>query len=217
MKREAVEPFEAKAFLAKVGPGRTITTYIKNRTIFAQGELGDAVLFVQKGKVKLTVISKEGKEAVIAILGASDFVGEASLAGKDLRMATATAITECSILRIEKKTMVCALQNKSELSEVFMAYLLSRTIRLEEDLVDHLFNFSEKRLARVLLLLANVGEEGKPEPVIPTITQETLAEMIGTTRPRVSFFMNRFRKLGFVEYGDELYVKGSLRNVVLRD
>jgi CRP/FNR family cyclic AMP-dependent transcriptional regulator len=217
MESKAIEPFDAKAFLAKMGQGRTITTYPKNRIIFSQGDLADAVLFVQKGKVRLTVISKHGKEAVIAILGANDFFGEASLAGQPLRMATATAVTVCSILRIEKQTMVRMLQDESKLSEVFMAYLLSRTIRGEEDLLDHLFNSSEKRLARVLLLLANCGKEGKPEPIIPKISQETLAEMIGTTRSRVNFFMNRFRKLGFVEYSDGLYVRSSLRKVVLRD
>ncbi len=177
----------------------------------------DAVFYIEKGKVKLTVLSTRGKEAVVAILGSGDFFGEGCLAGQPLRMATATAMTECSILRLQKETMVRMLHNEPALSELFMAYLLSRNVRIEEDLVDQLFNSSEKRLARILLLLTRFGKDGQHEPVVPKISQETLAEMVGTTRSRVSFFMNKFRKLGFIEYNGGLNVHSSLLNIVLHD
>jgi CRP-like cAMP-binding protein len=193
----------------------------KKQTIFAQGDPADAVFYLQTGKVKLAVVSKTGKEATIGILSDESFFGEGSLAGQTLRMGTAIAMAECSVLRIEKKAMMQALHREHAFSDVFVAYLLARNIRYEEDLVDQLFNSSEKRLARVLLMLAHFGKEGVPETVVPKISQETLAEMVGTTRSRVSFFMNRFRKLGFIQYsgGVEggLQVHSSLLNVVLHD
>ena len=210
-------PFDPKLFLAKVGKGRTIAEYRKKGVVFAQGDPAHAIFYIQKGKVKLTVVSDNGKEAVIAILGVGDFLGEGCLAGRPLYLGTATAMSECSILRLEKSSMIRLLHEEPSFSELFVAYLLSRNIRIEEDLVDQLFNSSEKRLARVLLLLANFGKEGKPEPVIAKISQETLAEMIGTTRSRVSFFMNKFRKLGFIEYNGGLHVHSSLLNIVLHD
>jgi CRP/FNR family cyclic AMP-dependent transcriptional regulator len=189
----------------------------KKQTIFAQGDLADAVFYLQTGKVKLTVVSKSGKEATIAILGEGNFFGEGSLAGQALRMGCATAITDCAVLRIDKRAMIDALHREHAFSDMFVAYLLGRNIRYEEDLVDQLFNSSEKRLARILLLLAHFGKEGIPETVVPKISQETLAEMVGTTRSRVSFFMNRFRKLGFIHYNGGLQVHSSLLNVVLHD
>jgi len=191
----------------------------KKHEIFAQGDTADAVYYIQAGKVKLTVVSKTGKEATVGILGEGDFFGEGSLAGQALRMGSATALTDCAILRIDKKAMVQALHREQALSDMFVAYLLRRNIRHEEDLVDQLFNSSEKRLARTLLLLAHFGKDGVPEAVIPKVSQETLAEMIGTTRSRVNFFMNRFRKLGFIDYhaSDTLQVHSSLLNVVLHD
>jgi len=189
----------------------------KKRTIFAQGDLADAVFYIQTGKIKLTVVSKTGKEATIGILGEGDFFGEGSLAGQALRMGSATAMTDCNVLRIDRKAMMEALHREHEISDLFVAYLLARNIRYEEDLVDQLFNSSEKRLARILLLLARFGKEGVPETVVPKISQETLAEMVGTTRSRVSFFMNRFRKLGFIHYNGGLQVHSSLLNVVLHD
>ena len=221
MKSKAKLPFDPHLFLAKVGEGRTIADYRKNQKVFSQGDPADAIFYIQGGKVKLTVVSKQGKEAVVGILGADDFFGEGCLAGQPVRMATATAMSACSIVRVEKRSTLRVLHDEPTFSELFIAHLLSRNIRLEEDLVDQLFNSSEKRLARVLLLLANFGKEGKPEPVIAKISQETLAEMVGTTRSRVSFFMNRFRKLGFIHYagGAEgaLQVHSSLLNVVLHD
>jgi CRP/FNR family cyclic AMP-dependent transcriptional regulator len=210
-------PFDPKVFLAKVGEGRTIAHYHKNQIVFSQGDRADAIFHILKGKVKLTVVSKHGKEAVIAILGTDDFFGEGCLAGQPLRMATARAMSACSITRLEKAVVVHLLHDEPSFSELFLAYLLSRNIRIEEDLVDQLFNSSEKRLARVLLLLANFGKEGKPEKVIPKISQETLAQIVGTTRSRVSFFMNRFRKLGFIHYNEGLEVHSSLLHVVLHD
>lgn len=189
----------------------------KKQGIFAQEDAADAVFYVQTGKVKLTVVSKTGKEATIGILAGGDFFGEACLAGQPLRMLTATAMTDCTVLRITKKAMMEALHREHEFSDLFVAYLLARNIRYEEDLVDQLFNSSEKRLARILLLLARFGKEGMPETVVPKISQETLAEMVGTTRSRVSFFMNRFRKLGFIDYNGGLQVHSSLVNVVLHD
>jgi len=210
-------PFDPHIFLTKVGDGRTIADYRKNQKVFSQGDPADAIFYIQNGKVKLTVISKQGKEAVVGILGTADFFGEGCLAGQPLRMATATAISACVIVRLEKRSTLRVLHDEPTFSELFLAHLLARNIRLEEDLVDQLFNSSEKRLARVLLLLANFGKEGKPEPVIAKISQETLAEIIGTTRSRVSFFMNKFRKLGLIDYNGGLQVHSSLLNIVLHD
>jgi CRP/FNR family cyclic AMP-dependent transcriptional regulator len=213
-KRRAFDPH---AFLATIGEGRKSVLFQSRQGIFAQGDAADAVFYIQTGKVKLTVVSKTGKEAMIGILGDGDFFGEGSLAGQAVRMDSATAMTDCSVLRIDKKAMMEALHREHEFSDLFVAYLLRRNIRYEEDLVDQLFNSSEKRLARILLLLAHFGKEGKPEPVVPKISQEMLAEMIGTTRSRVSFFMNRFRELGFIHYNGGLQVHSSLLSVVLHD
>jgi CRP-like cAMP-binding protein len=210
--------FKPAAFLAHPGMGRTIVELKKNQTVFAQGDAADAVFYLQKGKVKLSVISKQGKEATVALLGDGNFLGEECIAAlQPRRMATAMAITETTVLRIERKEMVRVLHDEKLFSDVFVSYLLSRNARIQEDLVDQLFNSSEKRLARALLLLAHFGKDGEPDTVIPKISQETLAEMIGTTRSRVSFFMNRFRKLGFIEYNGKLSVHSSLLNVVLHD
>jgi CRP-like cAMP-binding protein len=209
--------FDAQAFLANVGDGRSLLHYQKDEHVYSQGDAAEAVYYIQKGKVKLTVISQQGKEAVVAILGSSAFFGEGCLAGQPRRMATATTMSECAVMRLQKSAVVHVLHNEPAFSELFLTYVLSRNTRIEEDLVDQLFNSSEKRLARVLLLLANFGKEGKPEPVIPKVSQETLAEIVGTTRSRVSFFMNKFRKLGFIEYNGELRVHSSLLNVVLHD
>jgi CRP/FNR family cyclic AMP-dependent transcriptional regulator len=210
--------FDPKNFLATIGESRKAMLFPKKETIFAQGDPADAVFYLQTGKVRLTVVSATGKEATIGILSDGSFFGEGSLAGQPLRMGTATAMTDCAVLRIEKKAMVDTLHREHTLSDLFVAYLLTRNIRYEEDLVDQLFNSSEKRLARILLLLAHFGKEGVPETVVPKISQETLAEMIGSTRSRVSFFMNRFRKLGFVDYdGGGLQVHSSLLNIVLND
>ncbi len=209
--------FDPHAFLATIGAGRKFVLFPRKHGIFAQGDNADAVFYVQTGKVKLTVVSHEGKEATIGILGEGYFFGEGSLAGQAFRMCSAIAMTDCAVLRIEKTAMMEALHREHELSDLFVAYLLARNIRYEEDLVDQLFNSSEKRLARILLLLAHFGKEGKPEIVVPKISQEVLAEMIGTTRSRVSFFMNRFRKLGFIHYNGGLQVHSSLLNVVLHD
>lgn len=210
-------PFDPESFLSKVGEGRSIAEYRKGQVVFAQGDKADAVFYLRKGKIKLAVVSTQGKEAVVAILGENEFFGEGCLVAQPLRMATATALTSCSILRLEKSAMVQVLHHQPTFSGRFITHLLSRNIRIEEDLVDQLFNSAEKRLARVLLLLANFGKEGKPEAVIPKISQETLAEMIGTTRSRVSFFMNKFRKLGFIHYNDGLEVHSALLNVILHD
>jgi CRP/FNR family transcriptional regulator, cyclic AMP receptor protein len=210
--------FDPLAFLATIGEGRKFVLFPKKQIIFAQGDTADAVFHIQTGKVRLTVVSNDGKEATIGILGDGEFFGEGSLAGQALRMGSATAMTDCAVLRIDKKAMMEALHREHEVSDMFVAYLLARNIRYEEDLVDQLFNSSEKRLARILLLLAHFGKEGKPETVVPKISQETLAEMVGTTRSRVSFFMNRFRKLGFVHYnGGDFQVHSSLLSVVLHD
>lgn len=209
--------FDPHAFLATIGDGREAVFFPKRENIFTQGDPANAVFYLQTGKVRLTVVSKTGKEATIGILTDGSFFGEGSLAGQTLRMGSATALTDCSILRIEKSAMVEALHREHTFSDLFVAYLLSRNIRYEEDLVDQLFNSSEKRLARILLLLAHFGKDGKPETVVPKITQETLAEMVGTTRSRVSFFMNRFRKLGFIQYNGGMQVHSSLLNVVLHD
>jgi CRP-like cAMP-binding protein len=210
-------PFDPKVFLAKVDGGRTISKYRKNQTVFSQGDAADSVFYIQKGKVKIAVVSEHGKEAVVAILGKDEFCGEGCLAGQPKRIASATALTECEIMRIEKGAIVRTLHDEPEFSQLFLEHLLARTIRVEEDLVDQLFNSSEKRLARALLLLANFGKEGRPEPIITKVSQETLAEMIGTTRSRVSFFMNKFRKLGFISYNGKIEVNSSLLSVVLND
>ena len=217
MKTKLGLQFEPMALLDKAGEGRAASSYASGQVIFAQGDPADAVFYVETGRVKLTIVSGQGKEAVVGIYSATDFFGEASLAGQPLRIATATAMSECLIVRLAKSAMIRMLHDEPTFSELFVAHLLSRNIRVEADLVDQLFNSSEKRLARVLLLLANFGKEGKPEEVIPNITQETLAEMIGTTRSRVSFFMNKFRKLGFIEYNGKLSVHSSLLNIVLHD
>jgi CRP-like cAMP-binding protein len=213
--------FDPNTFLATIGEGRKTLAVSKKQVIYTQGDAADAVFYIQKGKVKLTVVSKIGREATIGILSEKNFFGEGALAGQALRMGSASAITDCEILRIERRAMMAALHREHAFSDMFVAYLLARNIRYEEDLVDQLFNSSEKRLARVLLLLAHFGKEGVPESVVPKISQETLAEMVGTTRSRVSFFMNRFRKLGFIHYAGGLegglQVHSSLLNVVLHD
>src|ERR1700680_3914824 len=209
--------FDPTKFLTTIGEGRTFLPVPKRQTIYAQGAACAAVFYIQTGKVRLTVGAKNGKEATIGILNPGDFFGEGGLAGQPLRMGTATAMTDCELMRIEKKAMMDALRRQHTWSDMFTAYLLGRNIRYEADLVDQLFNSSEKRLARTLLLLAQFGKEGKPETVVPKISQETLAEMVGTTRSRVSFFMNKFRKLGFIEYNGGLAVHSSLLNVVLID
>jgi CRP/FNR family transcriptional regulator, cyclic AMP receptor protein len=209
--------FDPKTFLSTINGGRKIAAFPKKQTIFAQGDSSDAVFYIQKGKVKLTVVAKSGKEATIGILNEGDFFGDSCLIGQPLRLSSATAMTDCSVMRIDKKSMMDVLHREHAFSDMFVAFLLTRNIRYEEDLVDQLFNSSEKRLARVLLLLAHFGKDGKPEVAIPKISQQTLAEMVGTTRSRVNFFMNRFRKLGFVHYNGELEVHSSLLNVVLHD
>jgi CRP-like cAMP-binding protein len=209
--------FDPKAFLAKIGEGRSIGKYHKDGTIFSQGDFADAVFYIQKGKVKVTVVSEQGKEAVVAMLGRDEFCGEGCLAGQPRRMATATAMTDCEIMRLEKWAVVRIIHDEPQFSEMFVAHLLARTIRVEEDLVDQLFNSTEKRLARALLILANFGKEGRPEPIIPKVSQETLAEMIGATRSRVSHFMNKFRELGFIDYNGNIEVHSSLLSVVLHD
>jgi CRP/FNR family transcriptional regulator, cyclic AMP receptor protein len=210
--------FDPKTFLSIINGGRKIAAFPKKQTIFAQGDSCDAVFYIQEGKVRLTIVSKAGKEATIGILNKGDFFGEGCLTGQPLRMCSATAMTDCSVMRIDKKSMMEVLHREHAFSDMFVAYLLARNIRYEEDLVDQLFNSSEKRLARTLLLLAHFGKDGVSETVIPKMSQEILAEMVGTTRARVSFFMNRFRKLGFVDYDDSgLQVHSSLLNVVLHD
>jgi len=211
--------FDPKTFLSTIDGGRKIAAFPKKQQIFVQGDSSNAVFYIQKGKVKLTVLSKIGKEATIGILNEGDFFGEGCLTGQASRLCSATAMTDCSVMRIDKNVMMEVLHREHAFSDMFVAYLLTRNIRYEEDLVDQLFNSSEKRLARILLLLAHFGKEGKPEIAIPKISQETLAEMVGTTRSRVSFFMNRFRKLGFIDYqtGDALQVHSSLLNIVLHD
>jgi CRP/FNR family cyclic AMP-dependent transcriptional regulator len=217
MAKKAKPVFDPELFLATVDGGRIRTDYAKGDIVFAQGDPADAVYYIQKGKVKIVVTSEQGKEAVVAILGARDFFGEGCLIGQPLRLATTSAMTDCEITRVDKPTMIRVLHDEALFAEKFMAHLLRRNSRVEEDLVDQLFNSSEKRLARVLLLLANFGKEGKPEPVTTRISQETLAEMIGTTRSRVSFFMNRFRSMGFIEYNGVLEIHPSLLSVVLND
>ena len=221
MARIAVEKnvpeFDPNIFLATIGDGWKFVPVLKKQRIYTQGDRADAVFYVQKGKVRLTVVSKSGKEATIGIVSERNFFGEGALAGQLLRMGSAAAMTDCELLRVEKKVMMGVLHREHAFSDMFVAYLLARNIRYEEDLVDQLFNSSEKRLARILLLLAHFGKETIPDAVVPQISQETLAEMIGSTRSRVSFFMNRFRKLGFIEYNGGLKVHSSLLNVVLHD
>jgi CRP/FNR family cyclic AMP-dependent transcriptional regulator len=217
MDNEPKLPFDPKAYLAKANGGKTITKYQLNQIVFSQGDPADFVFYIRDGKVKITVMSEQGKEAVVAILGPDEFCGEGCLAGQPRRMATAVAMTECEIMRLEKATMIQILHNEPAFSEMFVSHLLARTIRVEEDLVDQLFNSSEKRLARALLLLANFGKEGAPSPIIAKVSQETLAEMIGTTRSRVSFFMNKFRQLGFIDYNGHIEVHSALLNIVLHD
>jgi CRP-like cAMP-binding protein len=217
MAKKAKSKFDAKVFLATVDRGLTKSNYRKGQTIFKQGDPSDAVFYIEKGKVKITVISKRGKEAVIAFLQEGDFLGEACLRGQPLRVATATAMAECVIARVEKATFLQTLRDEARFSELFTSYLLARTARVEEDLVDQLFNSTEKRLARALLLLANVGREGTPESILPKVDQGTLAEMIGTTRSRVSQFMNKFRQMGLIEYNGDLKVHTSLLDVVLHE
>jgi CRP-like cAMP-binding protein len=217
MARKQPSSFDSKLFLAKVGNGKTLLTCPKKQILFSQGDAASAVFYIQEGQVKLSVVSQQGKEAVIAILERGNFVGEGCLAGQLICMATATVLEPASVVRIDKQVMIDVLHCEPAFSELFLTHLLSRNVRIQEDLVDQLFNSSEKRLARVLLLLAHFGKEGKPEPVIAKISQETLAEMIGTTRSRVSFFMNKFRKLGFLDYNGGVHVHSSLLNVVLHD
>jgi CRP/FNR family transcriptional regulator, cyclic AMP receptor protein len=217
MAKKTKPTFDPKVFLATVNGGRTISKYRKDQIIFSQGKPADAVFYIQKGKVKITVVSEQGKEAVVAILGPDEFCGEGCLTGQPRRMATAVAMTECEIMRLEKTAMVRVIHEEPAFSEMFVAHLLARTIRVEEDLVDQLFNSSEKRLARALLLLANFGKESRPEAINAKVSQEMLAEMIGTTRSRVSHFMNKFRKLGFIDYNGHLEVHSSLLNVVLHE
>jgi CRP-like cAMP-binding protein len=217
MKRKGKLSFDPREFLAKVNGGRTISNYRKDQIAFRQGDPADAVFYIQSGKAKKTVISEQGKEAVVALLGAGDFFGEGCLAGEALRLSTVSAMTNCVIARISKADVTRVIHEEPAFAELFIAHLLARNGRVEEDLVDQLFNSSEKRLARTLLLLANFGKEGLPEPIIAKVSQETLAEMIGTTRSRVSFFMNKFRKLGLIDYNGSIEIHGSLLNVVLRD
>jgi CRP-like cAMP-binding protein len=209
--------FDPKAFLAIVGDGKTILEFGKDQVVFAQGDAADAVFYIQKGRVKVVVISEQGKEAVVGIFGPGQFFGEGCMNGHSLRIATTTALEDCLITAITKTAMLAVLHDQPKFSEMFMAYLLTRNSRIEEDLIDQLFNSSEKRLARLLLLLAHFGKEGSPQPIIPNISQETLAEMIGTTRSRVSFFMNKFRKLGFISYNGKIEVNSSLLNAILYD
>jgi CRP-like cAMP-binding protein len=217
MRKRVKASFDPKKFLAKVGDGKAISNYRKNEVVFSQGEVADAVFYIQQGNVKLVVVSKHGKEAVVAILGPGHFFGEGCLNGHPLRIATARAVDACVITRLERKTMIAAVHKEPGFSELFMSYLLTRNSRIEEDLIDQLFNSSEKRLARLLLLLANFGKEGRPEPIVGRFSQEMLADMIGTTRSRVSKFMNKFRELGFISYNGTIEVHSSLLGVLLHD
>ena len=217
MKRKAKLPFDPKVFLSKANGGRAISDYRKDQIVYRQGDPADSVFYIRTGKVKATVVSEQGKEAVVALLGADDFFGEGRLAGQPLRLSTASAMAQCVIVRIAKADITRVIHEEPAFAEQFISHLLARNSRVEEDLVDQLFNSSEKRLARTLLLLANFGKEGRPEPVIAKISQETLAEIIGTTRSRVSFFMNKFRELGLIDYNGHIEVHSSLLNVVLHD
>ena len=215
--RMRATPFNPETFLAKVGQGKTTLQTSKEQLIFSQGDSADAVFYIQAGRVKLTVVSQQGKEAVVGVLEHGSFFGEGCLAGQLACMATATTLNASTIVRIEKAAMIRVLHDESSFSELFMAYVLSRNVRIQADLVDHLFNSAEKRLARILLMMAHYGKEGHPEPVIPKITQDTLADMVGTTRSRVSLFLNKFRKLGFIHYNGRMEVHSSLLNIVLHD
>ena len=217
MAKSARNEFDPQAFLAKVGDGKTVLTFHRNETVFAQGEAADAVFYIQKGRVKVVVVSEQGKEAVVGIFEPGQFFGEGCLNGHPLRISTTTALEDCVITAITKTAMLAVLHSEPKFAELFMSYLLSRNSRIEEDLIDQLFNSSEKRLARVLLLLANFGKDGGLQPIKVHVSQETLAEMIGTTRSRVSFFMNKFRKLGFISYNGKIEVHNSLLNAVLHD
>jgi CRP/FNR family transcriptional regulator, cyclic AMP receptor protein len=217
MKSKQIAPFNPQTFLKQVGSGKTTLTCPKKRILFSQGDAADAVFYVQAGRVKLTVISSQGKEAIVAILEPGAFFGEGCLAGQLVCMATAAAAEKSTVVRIDKQAMIRVLHDEPTFSDLFLAYLLSRNIRIQEDLVDQLFNSSEKRLARILLLMAHFGKEGKSDAIIPKISQDMLAEMIGTTRSRVSFFMNKFRKLGLLEYNGDVHVHSSLLNIVLHD
>jgi CRP/FNR family cyclic AMP-dependent transcriptional regulator len=217
MKKAPQEDFDPQAFLAKVGEGKTVLAFHKNETVFSQGDAADAIFYIQKGRVKVVVLSAQGKEAVVGILQPGQFFGEGCLNGNPLRISTTTALEECVITAITKSAMLAALHAEPKFSELFMSYLLKRNSRIEEDLIDQLFNSSEKRLARLLLLLADFGKDGSRQPTKVRVSQETLAEMIGTTRSRVSFFMNKFRKLGFISYNGEIEVHNSLLNAVLRE
>ena len=217
MKRKAKPPFDPKVFLSKINGGRATSEYRKDKIVYRQGDPADSVFYIRSGKVKTTVVSEQGKEAVVGLLGTGDFFGEGCLTGEPLRLSTISAMTECVIVRMRKADITRVIHEEPAFAELFISHLLSRNNRVEEDLVDQLFNSSEKRLARTLLLLANFGKEGRPEPIIAKISQETLAEMIGTTRSRVSFFMNKFRKLGLIDYNGNIEIHSSLLNVVLRD
>ena len=217
MNRKAKPPFDPQVFLSKVNGGRAVADYRKDKIVYRQGDPADSVFYIQSGKIKKTVISEQGKEAVVALLGPGDFFGEGCLTGQSLRLATVVAMTNCVIVRISKTDITRVIHEEPAFAELFIAHLLARNSRVEEDLVDQLFNSSEKRLARILLLLANFGKESRPEPVIAKISQETLAEMIGTTRSRVSFFMNKFRELGLINYNGHIEVHSSLLNVVLHE
>jgi CRP/FNR family transcriptional regulator, cyclic AMP receptor protein len=217
MKVEEKPAFDPKLFLAKVGAGKTRTQLRRRQIVFSQGDLADAVFYIEKGRIELRVLSQQGKEAVLAALGAGDFFGEACIAGQPLRVATAVAAAESLVMWLDKLAMIAVLRDEPVFSALFISYLLNRNLRVEEELVDQLLASSEQRLARLLIRLASFGEQGRPEAVIPKISQETLAEMIGTTRSRVSFFMNKFRKLGFIDYSGSVSVNSSLRNVVLHD
>jgi len=217
VEKPARDSFDPLEFLARVGAGKTILEFHRNQTVFAQGDAADTVFYIQKGKVKLTVLSEQGKEAVVAILQPGQFFGEGCLNGHPLRIATTTAMEDCTVTAIAKDAMIAMLHQEPKFSELFMSFLLTRNSRIEEDLIDQLFNSSERRLARLLLLLANFGKAGGPQPINPNISQETLAEMIGTTRSRVSFFMNKFRKLGFISYNGKIEVHNSLLSAVLHD
>jgi len=217
MGRKRITTFIPQEFLRQVGSGKTTLQIRKKQILFSQGDAAEAVFYILKGQVKLTVVSRQGKEAVVAVLGGGDFLGESCLAGQPKRLATATSLEDSTVVRIDKTVMTRVLRDEPTFAELFLTYLLSRNVRIQEDLVDQLFNSAEKRLARILLLLANFGKEGKPEPVIAQVSQEMLAEMIGTTWSRVSFFMNKFRKLGFLNYNGGLHVHSSLLNIVLHD
>lgn len=217
VKKAGKKAFDPKVFLASLGPGKTSLKFRGGQTVYAQGDVADSVFYIQEGKVKLTVVSKEGKEAVVAILQTGQFFGEGCLNGQTLRIATTKTMEDSQIVAITKKAMTATLENEPKFSELFVGYLLTRNNRIEEDLIDQLFNSSERRLARLLLLLANYGREGNPQPIDTKISQETLADMIGTTRSRVSFFMNKFRKLGFISYNGKIEVHHSLLHAVLHE